>query len=195
MKKFVKSNPANQVQSTPIAKRLIEPSHMEQMRIALYRNGPQNANPYALEVRIKNDIRTGGWDTNEILLRNYLSGLYNIKYKVPSQWRESCQEWFSDAFKNAGEWEKNQPKTHLTLHCKLGARIRDEKNNERYNNIAGIFASVHIRPEPVVLLQIGDYDKDKKCFVKCIEEEFELTNKKQVSKNLTLNWEVFECRD
>jgi len=84
MKKFVKSNPANQVQSTPIAKRLIEPSHMEQMRIALYQNGGNNPNPFALEVRIKNDIKTGGWDTNEILLRNYLSGLYNIKYKVPS---------------------------------------------------------------------------------------------------------------
>lgn len=194
-KKFVKSNPSSQVQSTPIAKRLIEPDHIEQMRIALYQNGGNNPNPFALEVRIKNDIKTGGWDTNEILLRNYLSSLHNIKYKLPTQWRESCQEWFTNAFTKAAEWEKQQPKQFHILHCKLGARIRDEKNNERYNNIAGIFGSVVISPQPVVLLQIGDYNQDTRVFEDCITEQFELTNRKKVSQSLTLNWEVFECQE
>ena len=193
MKTFKKTTQKKQEEMrTPVADRLIVPELVEHIRLALYCNPQTNPRPFALELNIQHSKATGGWPKDTVDLRNYPTDLKNIRYKMPSQWRETSHDWYQTAFDLADDFEKSQSLAFPTLHAKMGARL-GEAGNQRYYNIAGVVASVHCSTQPQVLLQIAHYDDSKEKFVAGIASEFTLAQKRQFKVAHNIYWDDFDA--
>ena len=202
MKKFKKSNSNELVaQSTPIADKIIQLEEVVKIRLAVYDNAARTPHEittgrYVAEVDLMfKDDRNNVWLSNDIKLRNNLSKIENIKYKLPADWGFT-EQWYKTAFTAAEDWAKAQ--TAPVLHAKLGRRDTVMGKNQiekRYLNIAGTLVSVALENPPRMLLQLADINLDlgdtAEAFSKGLADEFVLEEATETKNGMKLYYASF----
>jgi len=202
MKKFKKSN-ANELvaQRTPIADKIIQLEEVVKIRLAVYDNAAHSPHEihtgrYVAEVDIMFRDHRNIWGSTDIKLRNNLSKVENIKYKLPADWGFT-EPWYKAAFHRAEQWAQSQ--TAPVLHAKLGRRdtvMGKHKIEKRYVNIVGTLVSVVMEKQPRMLLQLAEVNLDledsAEAFTDGVSDEFVLEQSTETKNGMKLYYATFE---
>tara|TARA_R110000850_G_scaffold179830_2_gene305573 strand:- start:64 stop:672 length:609 start_codon:yes stop_codon:yes gene_type:complete len=144
---------ALEVQTAPISRIIVPVNNINKIKISIFHNAKHSKMPPRVgEVDFYFKDEQEFCKDKHLKLRNNLSKLVNIRYKLPQDFNsEGVPEWYAQGFNNCQEFE--QASDNTVLHCKLG------KKETRYENILGTLLSVEtdaqIGSPPVALLQLA----------------------------------------
>lgn len=168
-----------EVQTAPICNDIVPLSDVKKIKISIYHNSSNShMKPHVGEVDFYFNNTHDFAPEKHLKLRNNLSELRNIRYKLPKNYNQhGIPEWYEQGYANCEQFEESSSLT--VKHCKLG------KKNMRYENVLGTLLSVEsdmvLGKSPVALLQVGE--PSPKGFIQGINHKFTLT--KTSSKNNT----------